>query len=148
MSDDWHTLIQSYIAGLASDGETEALQTALKADPQLRALYLEYIKLDLDLEAAAGAWRREERAIDLPPPERRGARFSWPWITAAAACVAVALLLSANYRSHRAEQRPLASQAFVAARDAILQMPPPSTASLPSWMSPTSSLLAPPHLPQ
>ena len=55
MNHDWHDLIQHYIAGTLADDEALALQNALKSDADLRALYLDYMNLDVALEAHAGS---------------------------------------------------------------------------------------------
>ena len=54
MNHDWHDLIQRYIAGTLADHDALALQDALKSDEDLRALYLDYMNLDVALEAHAG----------------------------------------------------------------------------------------------
>lgn len=53
MSAHWHDAIQRYMAGSATREESEALQDALKNDAELRLLYLDYLNLDLALEAKA-----------------------------------------------------------------------------------------------
>ena len=55
MKHDWHDLIQRYIAGTLADNDALALQDALKSDEDLRALYLDYMNLDVALEAHAGS---------------------------------------------------------------------------------------------
>ena len=51
----WHEQIQRYVAGESTQEETIALQQALKDDAELRALYLDYLNLDVALGAAAEA---------------------------------------------------------------------------------------------
>lgn len=88
MNPDSHDLIQRHMAGLLTDDEAAVLQTRLKADTDLRRLYLHYMNLDVALEAQAGS---RERVIDLlraaPPTENKpaGRWYSWRPIAAAAA---------------------------------------------------------------
>ena len=53
MKSHWHEQIQRYVNGLASPAEAAALQAALNQDAELRALYLDYMNLDVALSAAA-----------------------------------------------------------------------------------------------
>ena len=55
MNDKWHEEIQRCMTGDAAPEEIVALQEALKADAELRSLYLDYLNLDLALETAAAA---------------------------------------------------------------------------------------------
>jgi len=88
MNPDSHDLIQRHMAGLLTEGEAAVLQTRLKADTELRRLYLHYMNLDVALEAQAGS---RDRVIDLlraaPLTENKpaGRWFSWRPLTAAAA---------------------------------------------------------------
>jgi hypothetical protein len=88
MNPDSHDLIQRHMAGLLTDDEAAVLQTHLKADTDMRRLYLHYMNLDVALEAQA---RSRDRVIDLlraaPPTENKpaGRWFSWRPLTAAAA---------------------------------------------------------------
>lgn len=90
MNPDPHDLIQRHMAGLLTDDEAAALQTRLKADRDLRRLYLHYMNLDVALEAQAGS---RDRVIDLlrvaPLTDKPAGRwFSWRPLTAAAAGLA------------------------------------------------------------
>jgi hypothetical protein len=93
MNPDSHDLIQRHMAGLLTEDEAAVLQTRLKADTELRRLYLHYMNLDVALEAQAGS---RDRVIDLvraaPLPEKKtsGRWLSWLPLTAAAAVVAFA----------------------------------------------------------
>jgi hypothetical protein len=88
MNPDSHDLIQRHMAGLLTEDEAATLQTRLKADTDLRRLYLHYMNLDVALEAQAGS---RDRVIDLlraaPLTEHKpaGRWFSWRPLTAAAA---------------------------------------------------------------
>jgi hypothetical protein len=91
MNPDSHDLIQRHMAGLLTEDEAAVLQTRLKADTDLRSLYLHYMNLDVALEAQAGA---RDRVIDLlraaPLTENKpaGRWFSWRPLAAAAAGLA------------------------------------------------------------
>lgn len=88
MNHDWHDLIQRYIAGTLSDDEALALQNALKSDEDLRALYLDYMNLDVALgsHAESRAAVNEILASPMAGETSRPARWlSWRPLTAAAA---------------------------------------------------------------
>ena len=95
MNPDSHDLIQHHMAGLLTEDEAAALQTRLKADTDLRRLYLHYMNLDVALEAQAGS---RDRVIDLlraaPLTQHKpaGRWFSWRPLAAAAAIFAFGLL--------------------------------------------------------
>jgi hypothetical protein len=88
MNNDWHDLIQRYIAGTLSDDEALALQNALKSDKDLRALYLDYMNLDVALgshaesRAAVNEILASPKAGETSRPTRW---LSWRPLTAAAA---------------------------------------------------------------
>ena len=90
MNHDWHDVIQRYIAGTLSDDEALALQDALKSDKDLRALYLDYMNLDVALgsHAESRAAVNEILASPMAGETSRSARWcSWRPLTAAAAGV-------------------------------------------------------------
>lgn len=88
MNPDSHDLIQRHMAGLLTEDEAAVLQTRLKADTDLRRLYLHYMNLDVALEAQAGS---RDRVIDLlraaPMAENKpaGRWLAWRPLAAAAA---------------------------------------------------------------
>ena len=86
MNHDWHDLIQRYIAGTLADDDALALQNALKSDKDLRALYLDYINLDVALEAHAGSREAVNEMLASPrtEPSRPLRWLSWRPLTAAA----------------------------------------------------------------
>lgn len=92
MNPDSHDLIQRHMAGLLTDDEAAVLQTRLKAETDLRKLYLHYMNLDVALEAQAGS---RDRVIDLlrtaprTDSEPTGRWYSWRPLTAAAAGIAL-----------------------------------------------------------
>jgi hypothetical protein len=62
MNPDSHDLIQRHMAGLLMEDQAAVLQTRLKADTDLRRLYLHCMNLDVALEAQAGS---RDGVIDL-----------------------------------------------------------------------------------
>ncbi len=93
MNPDSHDLIQRHMAGLLSDDEAAVLQTRLKADTDLRRLYLHYMNLDVALEAQAGSRDRVTdllRAAPLTENKPAGRWLSWRSLAAAAAIIVLA----------------------------------------------------------
>ncbi len=128
MNTDRHELIQRHLAGLTTAEETDTLQAALKSDPKLRALYLDYMNLDVALGALAGAADRV-----------KAHRWTtWRPLVAAAAC-AVLLL----YFRKPSFAPPDLTAAFASTENAIAHLPAPSLEPLPEWMSPTAAMLNP-----
>ena len=139
MKTDWHELIQRHLTGLTTVEEMNQLQAALKTDAKLRALFLDYMNLDVALGALAGA-ADHVRALQ----EQRTARWlTWRPLAAAAACLALllsgALLLSRKPLS----TRPDLAAAFASTEQAIAHLPAPPLAPLPEWISPTAGMLDP-----
>jgi len=95
MNHDWHDLIQRYIAGTLSDDEALALQNALKSDADLRALYLDYMNLDVALgsHAESRAAVNEILASPIAGETKRPTRWlSWRPLAAAAAGIVFGML--------------------------------------------------------
>jgi hypothetical protein len=98
MNPDSHDLIQRHMAGLLTADEADVLQTRLKADTDLRRLYLHYMNLDVALEAQAGS---RDRVIDLlrasPLTETKpsGRWLSWRPLAAAAAGIVFGMFCTA-----------------------------------------------------
>jgi hypothetical protein len=95
MNDDnnWHDLIQRHLAGRVSAEEARTLEAALKADADLRALYLDYASLDMALGASAEAAEALQEAQVLPAPTpERNPRSLWLLLRPAAAAAAGVLL--------------------------------------------------------
>jgi hypothetical protein len=93
LKNDWHDFIQRYIAGTLTDDEALALQNALKSDKDLRALYLDYMNLDVALgsHAESRAAVNEILASPITHPSRPVRWLSWRPLTAAAAGLAIGL---------------------------------------------------------
>ena len=137
MKKDWHELIQRHFAGLTKTEESETLQNALKADAELRALYLDYANLDLALSSLA------EAAENVPQPRRSVRWLDWRPLTAAAACVALLMVGAWHYSHKPASPQPDLAAVFASTENAIARMPAPSLDPLPEWMSPTAAMLDP-----
>ena len=92
MNPEWHDFIQRHMAGTISDEEELVLQAAMKTNVKLRALYLDYMNLDVSLEAAAGAaeMTRGLEPAAPPRPKQRPAPPAWR----ALAALAVVLLMA------------------------------------------------------
>ena len=88
MNKDWHDVIQQYIAGTLPDDEALTLQNALKSDADLRALYLDYINLDVALGAHAESRAAVIEVLSSPMSGETSRSIRWlTWrpLTAAAA---------------------------------------------------------------
>lgn len=149
MKSHWHEQIQLYASGQSSADESAALEASLSEDAQLRALYLDYMNLDVALGAAAAIIENGiSRTATFPRPPARLSPHYWRWLAATAACAA--LLVFAMLPRHRgpSPSRPDVAVTISSAQSAIarLSYEPPST--LPAWMSPTASMLDQPRLPQ
>jgi len=145
MNSHWHEQIQRYANGQASVEEAVALQTAMKNDSELRALYLDYMNLDVALAEAAEVATVPEYGIGrvVPPLRPRPALSThhWRWLAATAACVALVMLAMPLRHRNPAQTRPDIDAACSSIQEAIarLSVEPPS--SFPAWASPTASML-------
>ena len=146
----WHEQIQRYVAGESTQDQTIALQQALKNDAELRALYLDYLNLDVALSAAAeaatmtgneNAWM----AIN-PGPSSWSILHYWRWIAAVGACAVLVVLMifPRNHDSSRARHDFDAT--ISSTQNAIARLSFEPASSLPGWMSPTASMLQPPEI--
>jgi hypothetical protein len=98
MNHDWHDLIQRYIAGTLTDDEALVLQSALKSDKDLRALYLDYMNLDVALgsHAESRAAVNEILASPMAGEAKRSTRWlSWRPLAAAAAGIVFGMFCTA-----------------------------------------------------
>jgi anti-sigma factor RsiW len=153
MKDHWHEQIQRYVSGQASAAETAALQAALHENAELRALYLDYMNLDVALSAAAEVATIAENGMGeivvLPRSRAPSSRHYWPWLAAAAAACA-ALVMIGVLSSHRdsSPPRPDVTAVCSSTQEAIARfsVEPPSV--FPAWASPTASMLDQPQIPQ
>jgi len=121
----------------------------------LRALYLDYMNLDMALGALADAAAVEENGSNrVTPLQLHEARVgspphSWRWTVAAAAALAVLVAFGMLPRV----PKPLRTghdltAAITSAQGAIARLAFDTSSGLPAWMSPTASLLEPPRFPE
>ena len=66
MKSDWHEIIQRYVLGDLDEEGVEALQTALSNEPEVFALFLDYMNLEVALEVQAET-REVTRTLLLSP---------------------------------------------------------------------------------
>jgi hypothetical protein len=150
MNAHWHEQIQRCLAGDATSDEIAALQQALKGDAGLRALYLDYLNLDVALGAAAELAALTANTIGrttaFPQAPDPSSRRHWRWLAATAACAALvlSLVLPKHRQSRRAQPDIAAALSSSQSAVARLSVDPPSL--FPAWASPTASLLEQPRL--
>ena len=144
MKNHWHEQIQRYVDGQASAEEVAALQAALNENAELRALYLDYMNLDVALGAAAEAATIAENGIARITTCPR-----YPLIRHRTTGVGLrrrrvlALVIDRMLSRHRnpSPTRPDIAAVCSSTQEAIarLSVEPPS--SFPAWASPTASML-------
>ncbi len=151
MKNLWHEQIQRYLNGQTSAAEAAALQAALNQDAELRALYLDYINLDVALGAAAEAATIPEDAIGgitkFPGLPAQSAPQYGSWL-AAAACAVVLLFVVAHRNRNLSPSRPDVAGACSSAQEAIARLSVEPLSLFPTWASPTASLLDQPRTPK
>ena len=152
MTNHWHEQIQRYVNGQSSAEEAAALHEALNEDAELRALYLDYMNLDVALGAAAEAATITEievgQADSFSRPFARLSSHPWRWVAAAAACAVLVMLVMLPRHRDSSRLRPDFAITISSAQSAIARLSYEPDTSLPTWMSPTASLLDQPRLPQ
>ncbi len=152
MKSHWHETIQQYVDGQSSAEEAVALFNGLNEDADLRALYLDYMNLDMALGAMADAVAVEEnesnRMTSLHEARGGAPPHLWRWAaaTAAIAALAVFAMLPRAPKPLRTGQDVTA--AITSSQNAIARLQFDAASALPAWMSPTASLLEPPTVPQ
>ena len=153
MKHRWHERIQRYLEGQAGAEESAAFQAAMKNDSDLRALYLDYVNLDVALVAVAEVAAIPENVIGgtatLPRSPAQSSRHYWRWIAAIAAASAALVVMRMLPRHRNASPaRPDVVAACSSTQGAIarLSVEPPSV--FPAWASPTASMLDQPPIPQ
>lgn len=153
MKPHWHESIQQYVDGQSSAEEAAALLKGLNEDAELRALYLDYMNLDMALGAMADAAAVNEngpkRITSLHEACAGSSPHYWRWAAAAAAAIAALIVFAMLPRV----SKPLRTGQDVAAaiassQGAIARLSFDTTSALPAWMSPTASLLETPTVPQ
>ena len=152
MKSHWHEQIQRYVNGEASAEEVAALQAALNQDAKLRALFLDYMNLDVALGEAAEAASITENGIGgittFPGSPAQSSLHYWPWLAAATACAALLLLAIVPRHRDPMRTRPDIAAACSSAQEAITRLSLEPTSSIPVWASPTASMLDQPRIPK
>jgi hypothetical protein len=152
MKSHWHEQIQRYANGQSSAEEAAALEAALNEDAELRALYLDYMNLDVALSAAAEAATITEikigKANSFPRPSARWSSHPWRWVAAAAACAALIVFAMLPRHHDPSPSRPDIAATISSTQGAIarLSVEPPSL--FPEWVSVTDSMLDQLRIPQ
>jgi hypothetical protein len=152
MTHHWHEHIQRYASGQAGAEEAAALQAALNENAELRALYLDYMNLDVALSAAAEAATIAENGISgiatFPRSPAQSSPHYGRWLAAAAACLALAMIGILPRHRDPSPTRPDVAAACSRTQEAIarLSLEPPSV--FPAWASPTASMLDQPPPPK
>jgi anti-sigma-K factor RskA len=152
MKDHWHEQVQRYVNGESSEEEAAALEAAMNEDAELRALYLDYMNLDVALGAVAEmtaiAGNGTDRMAAFPQPAARLSLHYWRWLAATAACAALAVLALHPRHRDALRERPDLVATISSTQNAIARLSVEPPASLPAWMSPTASMLDQPRIPQ
>jgi anti-sigma factor RsiW len=152
MKSHWHETIQQYIDGQSSAEEAAALFNGLNEDAHLRALYLDYMNLDMALCALADAVAVEEngsnRMTSLHQAGAGALRRLWRWAAAAAAIAALVVFAKLPRVPKPLRTGQDAAAAITSSQNAIARLAFDTTSALPAWMSPTASLLEAPTVPQ
>ena len=152
MNNHWHEQIQRYVNGQATPAEAAALQAALNQDAELRALYLDYMNLDVALSAAAEMTTFTEssrnRSMTFPRPLIWPLANYWRWLaaTGVGAALVILVLFPRYHTSSPARQDVVAAIASTQIAVARLTVEPP--ALFPVWASPTATMLDQPRIPK
>lgn len=145
MKNHWHEQIQRYVNGQSSAEEAAALRAALSNDAELRALYLDYMNLDVALgaaaELAASAESGADKTVDFPQAPAPSSLRYGRWLAGITACAAVVLLAVLPRQRHAAPARRDIAVAVSSTESAIARLSVEPASPFPSWMSPTGSLL-------
>jgi len=152
MKDRWHEQIQRCADGQLGAEEIAELHDALDADAELRALYLDYLNLDAALGAMADtaviAANGATRATADPRQSARPPAHYWRWAAGTAAVASLATIVMFSKRHDALRAQPDLASVTTSTRAAISRLPAFLPPVLPSWMSPTASLLDQPAFPQ
>ena len=91
MKQDFHELIQRRLSGLLTEDEADALQSALRANADLRRVYLDYMNLDTALGSKAASADATRELLVTPPASPPPRWILW-WSLPAAAAVVIVML--------------------------------------------------------
>jgi anti-sigma factor RsiW len=153
MKSHWHETTQRYVDGQSSAEEAAALLKGLNEDAELRALYLDYMNLDMALGSMADGAAVEEngsnRMTSLHEARVGSPPHYWRWAAAAAAALAVLVVFAMPPKV----PKPLSTghdvtAAIASSQGAIAHLALDTTSALPAWMSPTALLREPPRGPE
>jgi anti-sigma factor RsiW len=152
MKPHWHETIQQYVDGQSSVEDAATLRKGLSEDAELRALYLDYMNLDVALAAMADGTVVEEngsnRITSLDEARTETPRQYWRWAAAAAALAAMVVIAVLPKAPKPLGTSQDVTAAITSSQGAIAQLSFDITSALPAWMSPTASLLEPTKVPQ
>jgi len=152
MKPHWHETIQQYVDGQSSAEEAAALRKALSEDAELRALYLDYMNLDVALgamaDAAAVEENRSNQTVTLHEARAGSAPNYWRWAAAAAAFAALLVFATLPRGPKPLRTGQDVAAAIRSSQGATARLSFDTTSALPAWMSPTASLLEPPGVPE
>ena len=130
------------------------MQAALDEDAELRALYLDYMNLDVALGAAAEAATIADNGMGgiaaFPRSPARSSPHYGRWLAIAAAAACVALIMTGMLPRHRSSSRasPDVATACSSTQEAIARLSVEPLSSFPAWASPTASLLDQSSIPE
>ena len=150
MKSHWHEQIQRYVNGQAGPAESAALQAALNQDAELRALYLDYMNLDVALSAAAEMMTFTEdsrkHVVAIPQSAIWSWLHYWRWLgaTAAGAALVILVLLPRHRPASPAHHDIIA--AIASTQNAVARLTVESPPLFPAWASPTDSMLIQPQI--
>jgi len=150
MRSNWHDAVQRYLDGQLDAEESTVFHRTLKESAELRALYLDYVNLEVALAAAAEAPALTRESLgktrSFPPSTDLLSWPRWRWVASVAACLA--LVLCARFYAVRQMSRPHmdVTTALTSTQSAIARLSIKPLSTLPDWLSPTASLLDQPRI--
>ena len=152
MKPHWHENIQQYLDGQSSAEKTAALCKVLSEDAEFRALYLDYMNLDMSLGALADASVVEEngpnRITTLHVARADTSPHYWRWAAATAAFAVLVVFAMLPKAPQPLPTVPDIAAVITSSQGAIARLSFDTTSALPAWMSPTASLLEPVGVPE
>jgi ferric-dicitrate binding protein FerR (iron transport regulator) len=131
-------LAEAVCAGGGTEREVAELRDLLHNDPEALDAYLRFT--DLHVTLATGAEPAATGSLVAADFTAARPRLKG-WLVYAVACAAL-VLIGVFVSRHKTQQpEPDLSATIASTEKAIAQMPTPSFSPLPSWMSPTASML-------
>src|SRR4029079_8424276 len=130
-------------SGDGTEAETAELRDLLHNDPESLDAYLRFTDLHITL-ATRAEHATKDRLVAMNSTATRPRLKHW--LILATTCAAL-VLIGVFVSRHKTQQpQPDLSATITSTEKAIAQMPAPSFSPLPSWMSPTASMLDQPGL--